>query len=84
MHCTKSTNCLQSENYLISNLEHSHLIDYTRQLHRGALCAGIYKWAQSVLDNKGAKSIAVSEAVFFQCTYYIIAFSGLFECGIAK
>ena len=32
---------------LISNLEHSHLIDCTRQLHLGALCVGIYKWGQS-------------------------------------
>ena len=53
MLCTKSTNCLQSEIYfqydticeispkknllLISNLEHSHFIDCTRQLHLGAL-----------------------------------------------
>ena len=32
---------------LISNLEHSHLIDCMRQLHPGALCVGIYKWAQN-------------------------------------
>ena len=32
---------------IISNLEHSHLIDCTRQLHPGALCVVIYKRAQS-------------------------------------
>ena len=32
---------------LISDSEHSHLIDCTRQIHLGALCVGIYKWAQS-------------------------------------
>ena len=63
MRCTKSTSCLQLEIYfqsdticeispkktllLISNLEHSHLIDCTQQLHLGALCVGISKWAQS-------------------------------------
>ena len=29
------------------NLEHSRLIDCTRQLYPGALCVGIYKRAQS-------------------------------------
>ena len=63
MRCIKTTNCLQSEIYfqqdtscevspkkkllLMSNVEHSHLIDCTPQLYLGALCIGIYNWAQS-------------------------------------
>ena len=74
----KSTNCLQSEIYfqsdticeispkkkllLISNLEHSHLIDCIWQLHLGALRVWIYKWVQSDYNDKRANSIAVSEA----------------------
>ena len=46
----------------VSNLEHSHLIDCTRQLHLGALYVGIYKWAQSDSYDERANSIAVSEA----------------------
>ena len=47
---------------LISNLEHSHLIDCMRQLHLGALCVGIYRWAHSDYNEKRAHSIVVSEA----------------------
>ena len=36
----------------VSNLEHSHLIDCTRQFHLGALCVGTYKWAQSDSNDK--------------------------------
>ena len=46
----------------VSNLEDSHLIDYTRQLHLGALCVRIYKWAQSDSNDKRTNSIGVSEA----------------------
>ena len=35
------------------------------QLHLGALCAGIYKWAQSDENDKRANLIAVSEANLF-------------------
>ena len=41
--------------FTISNLEHSHLIDCMRQLHPGALCVGIYKWAQSDKNDKKSK-----------------------------
>ena len=34
------------------------------QLHLGALCVGIYKWAQSNQKDKGANSKAVSEVDF--------------------
>ena len=44
------------------NLEHSHLIDCMRQIRPGALCAGVYKWAQSDCNDKRANSIAVSGA----------------------
>ena len=47
---------------LVSNLEHSHLIDCTRQLHLGVLCVGIYKWAQSDQMIKEHVHVAVSEA----------------------
>ena len=33
-----------------------------RQLHLGALCVGIYKWAQNDFYDKRANSVAVSEA----------------------
>ena len=32
-----------------------------RELHLGALCFGIYKWAQSDSNDKSANSVAVSE-----------------------
>ena len=38
------------------------LIDWMWQLHLGALCIGIYKWAQSDQNDKRENSIAVSEA----------------------
>ena len=47
--------------YLLS-VKHSHLIDCTGQFHLGALCVGIYKWAQRDQNDKRANSIAVSEA----------------------
>ena len=80
--CTKSTYFLQSEIYfqydticeispqkyllLISNLEHPHLINCTRQLHLGALCVEICKWAHNDYNNNNnderGNSVAVSEA----------------------
>ena len=49
----------------MSDSEHSHLINCIRQLHLGALCVGIYKWAQSDQNDKRANSIAVSKADLF-------------------
>ena len=46
----------------ISSLEHSRLIDSSRQLHLGAFYVGIYEWAQRDLkDDKRTNSTAVSE-----------------------
>ena len=33
-----------------------------RQLHPGALCVGVHKWAQSDENHKRTNSIAVSDA----------------------
>ena len=44
------------------SVSNSHLIDCTWQLCLGALCIGIYKWAQSNSNDKRANSVAVSEA----------------------
>ena len=51
----------------ISNLEHSRLINCTRQLHLGVLC--IYKWAQERLEWRRNKfNSSLRGWSFFHCT----------------